>query len=325
MELPASLGLRVRRPGEEDAPAIHRLVSAVDTHDLGAVDVSVDDIRDEMGDVDLERDAWLVIDDGASEPIAFGSVTNRGNVVHRAYLVVHPSWRRRGIGTALARALEGRAREQVVQAPDGVEVAMSGWVKGDSRPDKHWAEGLGFSWARRFLRMRIDMREAPPQPAWPDGVAARSFVLGQDEALMHHALEDAFSDHWGHVPAPLEDLIRRTERRDFDAGLWFMAMDGERAVATATNSIIPDQIGWISGLGTVRSHRRRGLARAILLHSFAEFWRRGIRTVALGVDADSLTGATALYESVGMRVEERFDQVRKVLRAGEPLDVRSAG
>ncbi|HEX6138905.1 MAG TPA: GNAT family N-acetyltransferase, partial [Candidatus Limnocylindria bacterium] len=208
---------------------------------------------------------------------------------------------------------------------EGAEVTISGWMKGDSPPEKRWAEGLGFTWARRFLRMRIDMRAAPPEPAWPDGVTVRSFVLGQDETLMHEALEDAFSDHWGHVPAALEDLVRRTERRDFDAGLWFMAMDGERAVATATNSIIPDQIGWISGLGTVRSHRRRGLARAILLHSFGEFWRRGIRTVALGVDADSLTGATALYESVGMRVEQLFDQVRKVLRPGEPLDVRSAG
>jgi ribosomal protein S18 acetylase RimI-like enzyme len=64
----------------------------------------------------------------------------------------------------------------------------------------------------------------------------------------------------------------------------------------------------------VPSHRRRGLARAILLQAFNDFWRRGQRSVALGVDADSLTGATRLYESAGMRVVESHDQVSKQLR-----------
>jgi ribosomal protein S18 acetylase RimI-like enzyme len=73
-------------------------------------------------------------------------------------------------------------------------------------------------------------------------------------------------------------------------------------------------MGWISGLGVVRSHRRRGLARAILLTAFNDFFRRGQHSVALGVDADSLTGATRLYESAGMRTVEAHDQVRKVLR-----------
>ena len=35
--------------------------------------------------------------------------------------------------------------------------------------------------------------------------------------------------------------------------------------------------------------------------------------VALGVDADSLTGATGLYESVGMRVVQQYDQFRKLI------------
>jgi mycothiol synthase len=40
-----------------------------------------------------------------------------------------------------------------------------------------------------------------------------------------------------------------------------------------------------------------------LLHqAFGEFYRRGERVVALGVDADNSTGATRLYERAGMRV-----------------------
>ena len=42
---------------------------------------------------------------------------------------------------------------------------------------------------------------------------------------------------------------------------------------------------------------------ALLRRTFCEFWRRGVIHVSLDVDADSPTGATKLYESVGMHVE----------------------
>ena len=195
-------------------------------------------------------------------------------------------------------------------------ITLEGWINGASEADAAWAKALGYEWARRFLRMRIDMNEPPPAPAWPAGVRVRTFRLGEDDRVMYEAQEEAFSDHWGHVTASFDDWMRRTRRHDFDAGLWLLALDGDRVVATSTNSIIPENLGWVSGLGVVPSHRRRGIARAILLQALGDFWRRGLRSVALGVDADSLTGATRLYESVGMRVVESHDQVRKQLRGG---------
>ena len=127
------------------------------------------------------------------------------------------------------------------------------------------------------------------------------------------AQESAFSDHWGHVTRTFTDLLKRLDRSDFDPGLWHLALDGDETVGTSSNSILAEGVGWVSGLGVVASHRRRGIARAILLHSFGVFWRRGMQSVALGVDADSLTGATRLYESVGMRVVQQYDQFRKLI------------
>ena len=53
--------------------------------------------------------------------------------------------------------------------------------------------------------------------------------------------------------------------------------------------------------------RGRGVGAALLRRSFAMFAGRGIRRVVLAVDAENATGATALYERVGMRVVSRFD------------------
>jgi mycothiol synthase len=314
MDRLTALRLDLRRPTLDDAPAMFELLSAVDTHDYGDVDETVNDVRDDLSALDLERDAWLVAADGAL--VGAATLQDRGGVQWRGHVMVHPEARGQGIGNALAAMVEERARARIGEAPPGERVALIGWLKANDAPRLAWARRLGFEPSRRFLRMRIDLAEPPPEPNWPPGIAVRTFVPGADERAMHAALEDAFSDHWGHVQMLFDEWITRTERHDFDAGLWFLALDGERIVATATNSVIPGDIGWISGLGTVPSHRRRGLARAILLHSFGEFWRRGLRSVALGVDSENLTGATRLYESVGMRVELAFDQVRKVLRAG---------
>ena len=61
--------------------------------------------------------------------------------------------------------------------------------------------------------------------------------------------------------------------------------------------------GYVGAMGVKRAWRGKGLGRALLLRTFAEFYSRGVPRVTLGVDAESPTGATKLYESVGMTIE----------------------
>jgi mycothiol synthase len=325
MELPASLPdapeLTVRRPGTEDAAALAELINVADLEDYGFAEMDAEEIVGEMGRVDLETDAWLVEgpDRGA---IAYAALRSRGGGMSwEGNVTVRPDWRGRGIGGELARLVEERGRERVPEAPNEVRVTLQGWIKGDHPPARTWAERRGYRVQRQFLRMAIELGAPPPAPAWPDGVSVRTFVPGQDERPTFDALEAAFADHWGHLPAVYEEWLPRTQAPSFDPSLWLLAIDGDEIVATATSSSGPDG-GWVSGLGTRREWRGRGIARAILLETFGTFWRRGIRNVALGVDGQSLTGATRLYESAGMHVSARYDQVAKVLRDGVDPAVR---
>jgi mycothiol synthase len=52
--------------------------------------------------------------------------------------------------------------------------------------------------------------------------------------------------------------------------------------------------------------RKRGIGRALLERSLREFRRRGVEVAKLEVDAANETGATRLYERVGMRVEREY-------------------
>ena len=71
--------------------------------------------------------------------------------------------------------------------------------------------------------------------------------------------------------------------------------------------------GYVALLGVRRAWRGLGLGKALLYRSFAEFWTRGVTRVTLGVDAESPTGATKLYERVGMEVESCMVVFEKAL------------
>jgi ribosomal protein S18 acetylase RimI-like enzyme len=73
-------------------------------------------------------------------------------------------------------------------------------------------------------------------------------------------------------------------------------------------------MGWVRNLGVRRGWRGRGLARALLQHAFGAFYARGCTTIGLGVDAQSPTGATRLYQRAGMRVTEEYETYEKMLR-----------
>lgn len=72
-----------------------------------------------------------------------------------------------------------------------------------------------------------------------------------------------------------------------------------------------------------RAYRRQGVATALLRDTFAAIYGKGWHSITLHVDADSLTGATRLYEKVGMYVEHEYTSYEKELRAGRDLQTRT--
>ena len=78
-------------------------------------------------------------------------------------------------------------------------------------------------------------------------------------------------------------------------------------VGVLTASTARDR-GWVDYLAVSSTHRGRGIGAALLRRSFAMFADRDIRRILVSVDAQNPTGATAVYERVGMRVVNAWDQ-----------------
>ncbi|MEO8510505.1 MAG: GNAT family N-acetyltransferase [Chloroflexota bacterium] len=312
--------LTVRAPTRDDASVLVELINAADMHDYGEIDLTVEDLLDDWARVDLQRNAWLVIEP-SGRIAGYGEVQAHAVVQLRIFLTVHPDRRGEGIGDTLLSQIEQRAIELVPSAPDGARVTLEGFAPGGREIERNLARKHDFTHTRTFWRMEIAMREAPPEPVLPDGITIRNYDPERDVRAVFEATDDAFADHWNHVPMSYDEWTARTERPDFDPTLWFVAVDGDEIAGTSLCRVQAD-MGWIGTLGVRRPWRRRGLGRALLLHSLGEWWRRGQPRVGLGVDAASLTGATRLYEAAGMHVNIRYDQYEKILRDGLDMATR---
>ena len=302
----------------EDLASVLELIVECDVADYGDSDETEVGLRDHWNDLTLATDAVVVLD---SEPriVGYADQSPRNPVRLDATVYVHPEQTARGIGTWLTRWAQARAMERVPEAPEGARVSLGFGVAAVNEAGNRLLAECGLEPTRHFLRMMIEFDAPPAPPVWPDGVSFRPFILGQDDLAAYRALDEAFQDHWGHVTVPFEETMRRAlAQESFDPTLWFLAADGND-VAGASICGLRGEIGWINTLGVRRPWRRRGVALALLQHSFGELYRRGRRNVRLGVDASSLTGATRLYERAGMREDRRYVIYSRELRAGHEI------
>ncbi len=326
--LTASLprGFVLRRPTMDDIEGILLLTQTCEIEFEGRSETTLEDMQLwlQSPDFTLATDAWLVLSP-EGKVIAFASVDHNQHARIFVGGDVHPDYRGRGIGTQLLQLNEERAHQHIAEAPADARVSML--TRFDEKDDvaRHLLEKHGYKQIRSFWRMKIELHEAPPVPRWAAGITIRTLA---DDPNMFRAVfeadEEAFQDHWGHTPGKFEEWERWTRKREnFDPSLWFLAMDGNEIAAFSLCADEKELGGWVHSLGVRRQRRRRGIGEALLYQSFEEFYKRGIHEVYLGVDASSLTGATRLYQRVGMHIDRRSDTYEKEIRAGREISTQS--
>src|SRR5512139_57165 len=315
--------LRLRPVQWSDLEAVAQLIYDVCAADGDtSVAVTPEELKHEWEtpDFNLERDAF-VVETSDGRIVGFEEFNNSHvHAILQTDGYVHPDYKGLGIGTSLLRVIERRAREEMALAEPDVRVSLRSGIDNRDPASHELHRNEGYQPLRYHWRMEIVLDGPPPEPNFPEGIELRPFIKGEHDIPVWQAQNEAFRDHWGSHDQTLEEWKRnRFDDPEFDPSLWAIAWDGEEVAGFSINRYRMG-IGWIRTLGVRRPWRKRGLGEALLYQSFGEFYRRGMKTIGLGVDAQNPTGATRLYQKVGMYAASEFVTYEKELRAGRSVD-----
>ncbi|MEK7787623.1 MAG: GNAT family N-acetyltransferase, partial [Chloroflexota bacterium] len=192
---------------------------------------------------------------------------------HKAFCngVVHPNYRRQGIGTRLMQAAETRAAELMRGYPAGLPKWLIGFCRDSQTPVTALFESRSMKPVRYFFTMQRDLRTELPTAPVPEGLVIRPFRAGEEEAALA-AFEESFQDHWGYEPMPMK--VFRHDYLDaphFRPKLWALAWDGNQVAGFNFNTVDPayiERVGRkeaiVAEVGVRQPRRKRGLATALL-------------------------------------------------------------
>jgi mycothiol synthase len=291
MELELPDGLTARVLTSDDAQAVYDVMAAQEQTDIGKVEIELADIVS-----DWNRPSWdmatstIGVLDGA-RLVAYAELTGQD----RAACAVHPDYRRRGIGTALAGWLQETVRRQ-----GGTEYGAP--VPEGSAGDV-LLEKLGYR--IRWTSWVLEMPEgaAIQHRDLPDGYTVRSAEPAEYPAVLD-VIEDAFLEWSRRERESYEDFEASViQRPGFEPWNLRVVVDRDGEVVGAAWVIMfgdPALEAFIARLAVRRDQRHRGLAQALLVDAFARGREHGATRSALSTD--SRTGALGLYQKVGMEV-----------------------
>jgi mycothiol synthase len=315
--------LKLRPAQWRDADAVAQLMYAACAADGDVIlAMSADELRHgwQNPQFTLEKDAFI-IETTDGRIVGYDDITNSyGYAILNMDGNGHPDFKGRGIGTTLLRAVEQRARELMALAEPDVRVTLKTTINRNDPDSNTLHQHEGYQPVRYHWRMQIVLNDPPELAKLPNGIIIRPFRKIEDAAAVWAAENEAFRDHPGSHEWTLEEWKReRLDDPEFDPSLWAIAWDGEQVAGFSVNRYRTG-IGWIRTLGVRRPWRKRGLGEALLLYSFGEYYRRGMRIVGLGVNAHNPTGAIRLYQKVKMYPASEHVTYEKELRPGRSMD-----
>lgn len=331
----APLTLRLTSPADNSVVAM--LINTHSTELLGGPHALVDDHgRLRRVRYTPETATQALVTTAGGEAVAYGFCSSETPfIVTEVGGVVHPAYRRRGIGTALLRWAAEQARATLTDAPADAHLVLNAHCYDVDQGAKALLSQEGYHPVREWIHLEVTLNQPPPAPAWPPGITVRELDPHSDWLQVGPALDEAFIDHWGQFnmpPAttpdppedepPVEPTAEATIKDDpyhNSAGFCFVALHGNEVVGSClcnARSIEWPDVGRVGSLSIRRPYRRQGIARALLHHAFGAFYRRGVRRIVTDTDATSFTGANHLYAQVGMSIYRREVTFERTLRPG---------
>lgn len=262
---------------------------------------------------------WVVVEQNA-EVIAYGHALwnwqeRDGTEVYLHVGFVHPAFRDLGVGSALIEKLELRCQEKALEA--GHEKNLE--IAANANSLELAAQALllenGYFVAFNMLEMHLNNEKVLPELTLiPNGYELRP-ILSEHHLAIWQCIGDAY-DAKNVGNERFAEAIRKEDYTPYfsgDSSLMFVAweLQSERIAGQVMCRILKNGNGEVFEVSVGLGHRKKGLARYLLLQALHELRARSVQMVTLGTRAENPTQAWRLYESVGFETHKGFLRWRK--------------
>jgi mycothiol synthase len=211
-------------------------------------------------------------------------------------VAVHPSFRKRGIGSGLYNLADQRARQ--LQVP---HITTPLYLRpGETRPESRgFLAHRGFFPSSSYWQMRLDRLAAQPAPHWPEGFGFRAITdIEPDTERWAELIREAFLE-----PSAGPKIAAQLSETGSSPEGYFFAVEERTGLEVGTGRARIDTmggrpLGYVGTVGVLPEYRNRGLGTALISQTLRYLASQGLDTAVLFVEGDNL-GARRLYEKLG--------------------------
>jgi GNAT superfamily N-acetyltransferase len=309
---PLPPGLTVRPATLDDATEVCALLNEIDLLEIGRAETELADVQRDLKhpEADLERDSWLLFD--GDRLVGYGLVwdDSHGERIDMDHYVLpdQPLGALHLFDLMEARAVERAAANGADRAVIHLHLNIAPTTDLDALRARGWRT------VRRYNILDRPLSTADPLPTPPPGVTLRPCVAEADRRQAHALLQTTFADHFDFQPSTYEQWLDNIDAANVDWSLiWIAHVNGLGDAAVLRTRNDRATMGWIANLGVLREARGRGLGSHLLRHAFGHYAALGRDRIGLGVDTDNSSGALALYERHGMKLDFAVDTWELIL------------
>jgi len=294
---------------EKDLPELARLLTEIESIDRDGEDTSEDYLRASLAWPNYRptQDVWVAESDGRL--VGYGVALEQPSQRCTIYVVVHPSQRRRGLGSQLLELTFNRVRQ--LGAKDMLVYANEQNNASDLFLTHHGFQQVGSSGS-----MKLNAGGESPSAEIPKGFTLKKYSEVNDPLILLRALHVCYQDMWGHqhndnpseeeLKSPnflhyyeVEDILLLFDEQNSIFGICSLKSQGKRE---GNGELISDLL---DGPGIIQGHREQGYQRPMVLAGIQHLRKRGTRPITLEFWGDN-ENALNIYRSLGFEMVNRY-------------------
>jgi mycothiol synthase len=285
-----------------DLSRIFELRQQVEQHDRDGVSLSMDALRAQLSipGHDPAKDRCLAtLPENPNRVIGYSVIWAGGDVAD-LQIVVHPDFRRRGLGSALLERILERARQLDV-------ITVNGYAAGSNVPANAFLPARKFIRQGAYSELLAPANLSLPPSAFPSGFLVRPYSEVQDLGILTHAMDDCYKGLWGHnvvdekqMAVWLPDFIQQ--------GLFLLFAPDGNVVGISRVEVSKDRserngklTGYIDAPGILPEYRNQSLYHPLLLHGMHWLHEQKAELIEMESWGDDPARLKS-YESFGFKI-----------------------